>query len=144
VSSGPGPWATLLPLALLVSLAGCGEDDPLALRLAQRTHYSVDVISFSPRDDGRLLVEVEVRAGMGRSLKTLTATLRQHGPDQSVVRVDRVPLDLSGMDATGVIRLYAQVPSHHGTVDGLSALVETAPPASEYDQFPEIAEASGR
>jgi hypothetical protein len=133
-----------LPLLLLAPLLRCAEVDPLAARLAQRTYYTVDVITFSPRDDGRLLVEVEVRANMGRGLKTLTATIRQHGPDQSVVREDRVPLDLSGMDATGVLRLYTQVPAHNGTVDGLSALVETAPPASEYDQFPEIVEASGR
>jgi hypothetical protein len=131
------------PLLLLAPLLRCAEDDPLAARLAQRTHYTVDVITFSPRDDGRLLVEVEVRAGMGRGLKALTATIRQHGPDQSVVREDRVPLDLSDMDATGVIRLYTEVPAHDGTVDGISALVEHDPPPSEYVQFPEIVEVTG-
>jgi hypothetical protein len=130
-------------LLILLAAAGCREADPLATRLAQRSHYQVDVVGFSPRDDGRLLVELEARAGMGEHLNRLTATIRQHGTGEEILASNRITLDLAGMDATGVVRVYAEVVAYQGEIQGVSALVERTPPASEYDQFPEILEVAG-
>jgi len=130
-------------LLLLLAASACREADPLAARLAQRSHYQVDVVGFSPREDGRLLVELEARAGMGEHLSRLTATIRQHGTDKEILALNRVTLDLSGMDATGVVRVFTEVAAYQGEIQGVSALVEHAPPADEYDQFPEILEVSG-
>ena len=101
------------------------------------------MVGFSPRDDGRLLVELEARAGMGEHLSRITTTIRQHGTGEEILASDRVTLDLAGMDATGVVRVYAEVVAHQGEIQGVSALVEREPPVSEYDQFPEINEVAG-
>jgi hypothetical protein len=127
----------------VVPLLRCGEADPIVARLAERTHYAVDVLAFRSRDDGRILVELEVRAALGPGLETLTVTIRQHGANQDTLRRDRVPLDLSDMDATGVLRLYTEIPAHPGAVEALSAMVEREPPRSEYHAFPEIEEVAG-
>ena len=127
-------------LLLVLAFTACKEADPLAERLAQRTHYQVDVVGFSPREGGRLLVELEARAGMGEHLRQLTATIRQHGEGEEILASDRVTLDLAEMDATGVVRVYTDVDAFEGVIQGVSALVEHAPTPAEYDQFPEILE----
>jgi hypothetical protein len=136
-----GALALLLALALPAGLA-CRQEDPLAARLAQRTHYTVELSTFSARDDGTLLVEMAVRAGLGPRLDRLTVTVRQHAADESELRRDRVTLDLSEMDATGVQRLYTRVPADEAT-QALSVLVERDPPPSEYGDFPEIQAVAG-
>lgn len=130
-------------LLLLLGNAGCREVDPLAVRLAQRSHYQIDVVGFSPRDDGYLLVELDARAGMGDHLPLLTVTIRQHGADQKILTSDRVTLDLANMDATGVLRVNAKVATYQGDLQSVSAVVEVTPPVSEYEQFPEILEVAG-
>ncbi len=130
-------------LAALLLAGGCREEDPLARLLARRSHYTVEVVSFSARGEDRILAELEVRANMGSGLDRLTATVRQHDAEGAVLRQDQITLDLSAMDATGVLRLYSEVPAAPGEVAGLSALVEREPPASEYGQFPEIQAAAG-
>lgn len=132
--------ASAILLLILAACAACSEADPLMVRLAHRSHYQVDVVSFSPRDNGRLLVELEVRAGMGEHLKRITATIHQHSPAQDILVSDRVTLDLSQMDATGVIRVYADINAAPGELGGLSSTIERTPDAADYDQFPEIME----
>lgn len=135
--------ATTVGILLALTLLACGEADPLARRLSQRSHYQVDVLSFSPRDDGRLLVELEARANMGEHLPRITATVRQHAPGGEIVASDRVTLDLSGMDATGIVRVFSEVPAYAGEIEAVSSLVEREPPAAEYREFPEILEVAG-
>jgi hypothetical protein len=101
------------------------------------------VVAFSPREDGRLLVELEARAGRAEHLQRLTATIRQHGTDQEILASERITLDLTGMDATGVVRVNAKVAAWRGDIQSVSAVVERNPPASEYAQFPEILEVAG-
>ncbi|MFQ5669581.1 MAG: hypothetical protein ACE5HD_03550 [Acidobacteriota bacterium] len=135
----PAPVRSVLCLAAAAALSsGCQKPDPLAWSLAQRRLYQVAVVTFSQREGGDYLVELEVRTPMGGKLKTLTATLRQHDASHAVLREDRVPLDLTPMDATGSLRVYARIPAANGPVDSLSALVELDPPRSDYNQFPEL------
>ncbi|MFQ5718266.1 MAG: hypothetical protein ACE5IK_01845, partial [Acidobacteriota bacterium] len=113
-----------LVMALTMTLGtGCGPEDPLAARLAQRLAHQVEVQSFNERDDGTLLVEVRVTSSVGPVLEALTVTLRQHDAGQEVLRQDRVTLDLSGMDRTGVVHLFATVPSAGAATESLSAVV---------------------
>jgi len=135
--------ATLLAILVPLLAASCAEKDPLVTRLAQRTHYQVGIVSFIPRDNGTLLVEMEVSTIMPTRLPVLTVTVRQHGPDETVLRQDRVPLDLHEMDATGVLRVFQKVAAAGSEVASLSVTVETDPPAEEYGEFPELAEVAG-
>ena len=143
-SRSASAW-TVVPQAVAVvvlafSSASCGERDPVASRLQERGAHVVEVQSFTVRDDGTILVEVEVRSSIGPVVETLTVTVRQHDAERQILRQDRVPFDLSGMDATGVVRLYATVASAGEMVETLSAVFEYAPPEADYDQFPEIQE----
>jgi len=136
--------AILLAAALALLVSGCAEEDPLGRRLAQRTHFQVSIVSFIPRDDGTLLVELEVSTLLSARLDTLTVTVRQHGEADRVLKQDRIPLDLSEMDATGVVRLFRKIPAYaEGDILSLTVTLEVDPPASEYGDFPEIEELAG-
>ena len=131
--------AVLLAVAVHLLASACAAEDPLARRLAQRTHFQVSVLSFIPREDGTLLVELQVGTVMSTRLETLTVTVRQHGEDEQVLRQDRLPLDLREMDATGVVRLFRKIPAYPDSeVLSLTVTLEVDPPASEYGDFPEI------
>ena len=132
---------SLVAVALLVlSASACGDDDPLAARLQARAAHEVTVESFQSRDDDTILVELAVRSPIGPLLDVLTVTIRQHDAEQEVMHVERVPLDLSAMDATGVLRLFTRVTSAAAGVEALSAIVEPRPPEADYPDFPEIQE----
>ena len=128
----------LLTLWLAVSCISCAEDDPLTGRLRARAVHQVEVQSFNSRDDGKILVELAVRSSVGPVLDVLTVTLLQYGADEEILPRDRVPLDLSGMDATGVIHLFTTLTSAGTGVEALSALVEYEPAEADYQDFPEL------
>lgn len=132
------PLVALVTVVLLTFCTSCGDDDPLAARLQVRASHEVNVESFNSRDDDTILVELAVRSPRGPVLDTLTVTIRQHDLDQEVLQEDRVPLDLSAMDATGVLRVFTSVQSAGGAVEAISVVVEMAPAEADYKQFPEI------
>ncbi|MFQ5767594.1 MAG: hypothetical protein ACE5ID_06375 [Acidobacteriota bacterium] len=132
------PWAVRILLVLWILPLACRQADPLAQRLAERASYTVQVAGFRPDDEGTYLVELVVRATLSQSLKTLTVTVRQHDAGGETLQEDLVPVDLGGMDATGVLRTYVHVKKSARDVETLSAIVETNPVPEDFDRIPEL------
>jgi hypothetical protein len=129
-----------IPFALLVAM-GCGDGPSPAERiLLERQKFSVELLSWAPVGEGRLALDLQVHV-MGRSdLGTLTVEVHQVGPAEEVVRIDRVPLDVAGMEFDDQRTVTTSVDAGEG-VAAVAVVLVNVPAEEDRSAYPEFSPA---
>jgi hypothetical protein len=124
----------LLPLALPIA---CKKPDPALRILAHRQEFKVTLKSWAPRGD-KALAELEVIPSFEPRIDTLTVRIVTFDAGGSEVGSVRAPLQVAGLPVglPSVVRTEFPPPPPEG---GLGVEVEASPPASAWQEFPELA-----
>jgi hypothetical protein len=133
---------TLFPISIAFSLLaafGCGDGPSPADRvLLERQKFSVELLSWAPvGEEGQLALDLQVHVAGKSDLETLTVEVRQVGPAEDVVRVDRVPLEVAGMEFDDQRTVTTSVPLGEG-VAAVAVVLENVPAEDSRSAYPEF------
>ncbi len=138
--------ATFTALLLAATAIACSPptaEDLVAEVIAVRNNFEVSLASWIDRDTDTpapyLYLSVGVVKNTEDSLTRLTVLVEQLDADGNVLDTQRVPINVSDMDMRGLSKTYAvEVRPLAPGVEGVRLIVEPAPAADTWGEFPEL------
>ncbi|HJO05300.1 MAG TPA: hypothetical protein QGG47_15145 [Acidobacteriota bacterium] len=107
--------------------------------MQQRNKYDATPQSWIVRPDSSIYIEVlVVNNNLEGGLRTLTVLVEQIAADDSVIRSERVPMDVASLTAGLGNNLGVTVMAARPDVEYVRLLVEAAPESDTWSDFPEF------
>ena len=107
--------------------------------MEQRNNYDATPQSWIVRPDNSIYLEVlVVNNNLEGSLRTLTVLVEQLDADDSVLKSERVPINVVSLTAGLGKNLGVSVMAVKPDVEYVRLLIETAPEADTWPDFPEF------
>ena len=107
--------------------------------MQQRNRYDATPQSWIVRPDGTIYLEVlVVNNNLEGGLRTLTVLVEQIDTDETVLKSERVPMNVMSLTAGLGKNLGVSVMAVKPDVEYVRLLVEAAPESDRWSEFPEF------
>ena len=125
-------------LILIPILGACRPGDPRADALRQRSRFTVELLSWAPRDDGTMSFTVRVSGPPSTSLNSLTFRIAQVDANGDELSSEWRTIDLADVPRGAPKELFYSIDSAGDSVDGLAASIVLNPSDEQIAEIPEL------
>jgi len=130
-------WAaTALAAALF---AGCGPSDPYEAALKERTRWTVELLSFTPLEDGSAIAGFRLSGPVNNRLKQLTVRLDIQGADGDVIESVWHTFDVSDAKRGVTVERSVKLPATAVPGETLAMDPVLQPGEDDIPRIPELA-----
>lgn len=127
----------LLVSFVLVASVGCGPGDPRTEVLKQRSRWTAELISWIPKDDGNLVVEIRFSGPPNTTLDQLTFRLSQLDAGGGALSTSWHTIDPADVPLGAPKELMFNVPASEGA-EGMAAEIVLGLTAEDEQHIPEL------
>ena len=138
----------LITIVMAVATTACSPpsgEELVQQVIEQRNNYDATPQSWIVRPDSSIYIEVlVVNNNLEGGLRTLTVLVEQIAADDSLLKSERVPMNVVSLTAGLGKNLGVSVMAARPDVEYVRLLVEAAPEADTWPEFPEFGEVRPR
>ncbi len=132
----------LTVIAIVLATTACSPpsgEELVQEVMQQRNKYDATPQSWIVRPDGTIYIEVlVVNNNLEGGLRTLTVLVEQIDTDETVLKSERVPMNVMSLTAGLGKNLGVSVMAVKPDVEYVRLLVEAAPESDSWSEFPEF------
>ena len=138
-----GLWTASLAALAIIACSPPSAEDLVAEIITTRNGYEVALGSWIDRDAGggdpHLYLDVVVVKNTQEFLRDLTVLVEQLDADNEVLDSQRIALDVSGLDVSGLSKnIGVEVRPMVAGVEGVRLLIEPNPPREVWPELREL------